>query len=352
MTSFLIMDDEDMNFIWDTIQQQQIIFHPEIAPFGKFNLDRFYETKRKKPIVLFVDRNILSGLLNFCEKGSLKDKGESQILGLIMTWTEMNDIAISAGPAVQERATQTQNQEEGLRELKKFLEIFDAYPGQVWLKVAEGQLTEIPPVAFSGALAENISTNYSDGCDHYFMMVATMLHIVNLYRRCNMKPVDKVMAFLKWTYDYLLLSQYALVYAVLLFTAQDGIKVPKGANTDNIDRIVAGCENQAWDITYLSNWSTLYSNTQNYSEEFMFATNDILLKRIFVNTHGPNGVNGLLYEVFSKKDYHKLCDYIEDRMKHRIKPDFGRESQVYFKNLIEKEKAEVVELLHDNNADL
>lgn len=106
MNSFLVMDDEDMNFIWDTIQKIQIIFHPEIAPCGEFYFNKFYEIKRKKSITLFVDRNILSGLLKFCEKGSLKDKGESQILGLVMTWAEMNDIAISAGLAVQERATQ------------------------------------------------------------------------------------------------------------------------------------------------------------------------------------------------------------------------------------------------------
>lgn len=120
MNSFLIMDDEDMNFIWDTIQKIQIIFHPVIAPDGEFDFEKFFEIKSKKPIILFVDRNILSGLLKFCEKGSLQDKGESQILGLMMTWAEMNDIAISAGLAVQERATQTQNLEEGLKELQIF----------------------------------------------------------------------------------------------------------------------------------------------------------------------------------------------------------------------------------------
>ena len=88
-----------------------------------------------------------------------------------------------------------------------------------------------------------------------------------------------------------------------MFTGQDNIKAPKGANTNDINRIISGCENQAWDISYLSKWSTLYWDKEEYTEEFMFATNDILLKRIFINTHGPNSVNGLLYEAFSKKDY-------------------------------------------------
>lgn len=195
------MDDEDVNFIWDTIQQIQVIFHPEIAPFGKFDFEKFFETKRNKPIILFVDRNILSGLLKFCEKGSLQDKGESQIAGLIMAWAEMNDIAISAGLAVQERATQTQSQEEGLKELQKFLEIFDAYPGQTWLRIAEGQETEITPIIFSGTTAKDITVDYSSGSDHYYMMVASMLHLVKLYRKRDMKPVDKIIDFLGWTYD-------------------------------------------------------------------------------------------------------------------------------------------------------
>ena len=349
MNSFLIMDDEDFNFIWDTIQQQQIIFHPEIAPYGEFDIKRFFDIKKNKPIILFLDRNILSGLLNFCEKGNLKDKCESQILGVIMTWAEMNNIAISAGLAVQEYATHIQNQEEGLRELQKFLEIFDAYPGQVWLRIAEGQQTEITPIVFSGTLANNITVDYSNGCDHYYMMVATMIHIVSLYRRCDMRPVDKMINFLCWTYDNLLLSQYALAYAALLFTGQDSIKAPRCANTDDIERIVSGCENQAWDISYLSNWSTIYGSREEYCKEFMFATNDILLKRIFVNTHGPNGVNGLLHEVFSKKDYNKIYDYIEERMENRIKPDFGKDPQVYFKKLINKEKTELLAQINCSN---
>lgn len=83
----------------------------------------------------------------------------------------------------------------------------------------------------------------------------------------------------------------------------------------------------------------------------MFATNDYLLKRIFINTHGINGVNGLLYEVFSKKDYNKIYDYIEERMENRIKPDFGKEPKVYFEKLIENEKAELIKVLETGKAE-
>ena len=47
MNDFLIIDDEDMNFIWNTIQQLQVVFHPQIAPCGKIDMKRFFEKLRR-----------------------------------------------------------------------------------------------------------------------------------------------------------------------------------------------------------------------------------------------------------------------------------------------------------------
>lgn len=345
MGDVIIFNDESIDFIWNTIQNQQIIFRPEIAPEGKIKYDIFAATKRRKTLTLFVDRNILSSLLKFCEIGSLKNKGESQLIGVIMAWAIFNDMPISAGMAIKERAFQLRSQEKGLVELQKFLEIFEVYPGQMWLQVAEGQLAEIPPIKYSNTLAQNISVNYADGGDHYDMAVASLLHAVWLYRDQTKRPIEKVREFIQWMYDYLLVSEYLLVYVIMLFTGQDNIKAPKHANSNDLGKIVAGCKNQAWDIAYLTNWSTLYSDTDKYSEEFLFATNDILLKRIFVNCNTPFGVNGLLFNVFHKKEYNQLMDYIEDRVRNRIKPDFGGKPQVYFQELIEEEKRKIQTLL-------
>lgn len=345
MGDVIIFNDESIDFIWNTIQNQQIIFHPEIAPEGKIKYDIFAATKRRKTLTLFVDRNILCSLLKFCEIGSLKNKGESQLIGVIMAWAIFNDMPISAGMAIKERAFQLRSQEKGLVELQKFLEIFEVYPGQMWLQVAEGQLAEIPPIKYSNTLAQNISVNYADGGDHYDMAVASLLHAVWLYRDQTKRPIEKVREFIQWMYDYLLVSEYLLVYVIMLFTGQDNIKAPKHANSNDLGKIVAGCKNQAWDIAYLTNWSTLYSDTDKCSEEFLFATNDILLKRIFVNCNTPFGVNGLLFNVFHKKEYNQLMDYIEDRVRNRIKPDFGGKPQVYFQELIEEEKRKIQTLL-------
>lgn len=341
MDSFLIVEGEDINFIWDTIQEQQLVFHPTIAPDGKFNFEKFYASKTKKPFILFIDRNILSSLLKLCEIGSLKDKRESQIVGLIMTWAEMNNISVSAGLAVKERASQLNSQEAGLVELQKFLEAYNAHPGQLWLQVAEGRITEIMPITYSGLPAKNITVDYAEGGDHYDMAVASLLHVVQLIRNKNLTAAEKTKEFFQWMYDNLLVSEYLFVYAIMLFTGQDGAKAPKHANSDDIEKVIAGCENQAWDIAYLTNWSTLYSDTDKYAEEFLFATNDILLKRIFIMKNSPYGYNGLLFDVFSKREYNQIMDYIEEKMKKRVKPDFGEDSHAYFTQLINDEKQQL-----------
>ena len=120
----------------------------------------------------------------------------------------------------------------------------------------------------------------------------------------------------------------------MLFTGQEYIKAPKHANSDDLEKIVAGCENQAWDIAYLTNWSTSYSDTKNYPEEFLFATNDVLLKRIFINCNAPYRLNGLLFNVFPKKEYDQLMDCIERKTYSRFKPDFGDNPRAYFQKLI------------------
>ena len=51
----LVVDDNDVNFIWDAIQKLQLIFHPSVAPFGKFDYEKFFQSKAQKPFSLFLE---------------------------------------------------------------------------------------------------------------------------------------------------------------------------------------------------------------------------------------------------------------------------------------------------------
>lgn len=334
---------KEIQDIWLTIQNHQIVFHPEISPMGIFDINKLFQCKNIKPIILFLDRNILSSLLKLCKQGFLKNKEEMQIVGLIMVWTMINDIPISSGFALQEHATKTGDQEQALIELQYFLDIFERYPFEIWLKVAKGELTKISPLKCKENISNCTTIDYSNGCDHYYITLASLLHSVVLYRNKNLTIAEKMMRFLEWTYDNVLVSEYIIVYVALYFSGQEKIKTPKGANSNDFSKIVSGCENQAWDISYLSNWSTYYTDTKNYKEEFLFATNDDLLKRIFINKNSFNSLSDLFDNIFSQKDYINLSNLITEKTKNRKDIYFGKNSSEYFKKLIDIEKQYLID---------
>ena len=70
----------------------------------------------------------------------------------------------------------------------------------------------------------------------------------------------------------------------------------------------------------------------------MFSTYDILLKRIFIYKNNPYGWNGVLSNVFSKKEYCELAEFIGKITLNRQLPDFGEDSHTYFQSLIDGEK--------------
>lgn len=244
-----------------------------------------------------------------------------------------------------EYASGVHSQEDALRELQKFKEIMERYPAQTWLQVARQELTKIPMCRFSNSVAKGISADYAQGCEHYYLAVASMLRLVQLYRNKKISPMDKMLSFLEWTYDNVIVSGFIIIYAILLFTNQNGIKAPKGVNSTNIEQIVKGCENQAWDITYLSNLSILYAHHDDYTVDFLFVTNDNMLKMIYINGNSPAGINGLLYAAFSQKQYDKICAYIEERQSTREKPSFEENQTKYYQKLIEREKESLQKLL-------
>ena len=78
----------------------------------------------------------------------------------------------------------------------------------------------------------------------------------------------------------------------------------------------------------------------------MFATNDNLLKMIFVNTYADGGFGALIEVLFSKSDVQQISDVINNnRGSMRVKPNFGDNPKDYFHRIIEQEKQRVIDVL-------
>lgn len=340
----LVIDGEELNFIWEKICNQQLIFHPNYSPEGKINYKTFLDLKNKKNIIVMLDRNILSSLLRLSRDGYLKNEEEMRTIALLMVWMIMNNFPASPGLALKEYGTKINDTIEPKLELKEFNNIFEYYPSMMWLRLGEGKINKIPVCTLS---IEPFITKikYNEEDDHLLMHIAEMLHAVYLYRCNDLSPVEKMVNFLEWNYENLLICESTIVYLAMFFTNQSGIKAPKKAGSSDFQKILNGCRNQAWDLNYLSNWSCFHYNEENMDDIFLFATNDILLKRIFINTYTNGGAGSLIETIFSKKDFKKISDVINvNNGKKRLKPDFGANPKKYLHHLIEQEKKRILSL--------
>ncbi|MDD4754337.1 MAG: hypothetical protein GX236_07225 [Clostridiaceae bacterium] len=337
--SILILEDDEPQFIWDTVNNLQLAFHPIIAPEGIFDYKSLTAFRHSKNVAVFFDRNLLSSFLKLCKQGFLNDEKEMRIIALLMTWILMHQFSISPGLAIKENAVKSDDNIIAKTELKQFNEAFDFYPSMMWLRLAQGEIDTIPPFKFSGIPFET-QISYHREDDHLLMHLASMLHVVYLYRRKDLSPLDKVISFLKWNCKYLLICKYTNTYITMLFTNQEGIRPPKGVNSNRIEIIMNGCYNQAWDLNYLSNWSTLYYDEERQQDAFIFATADVMLKRIFINTHGGGNYFNLIDAIFPAKQAQKIVDFYEQQLSpnNRNRPNFGDNPTQYFKDLIKQEK--------------
>lgn len=339
--SFLVMEGEECNYIWENICDLQLVFHPRYSSEGIFDYKTLSDIKNKKKVYLMLDRNLLSGLLKLSRDGFLKNENEMRIIALLMTWIAMNNFQVSPGLAIKEYATRINGLMEPKLELREFNNVFDYYPNMIWLRLAEGAIDKIPvcSLAIEPFITE---IKYNEEDDHLLMHTAEMLHVVYLYKRRDLSPVEKMVDFLNWNYKYLLICESTLVYVAMLFTNQLGVKPPKNSGSNDIQKILDGCKNQAWDLNYLSNWSCFHYDEENMDEIFMFATNDTQLKMIFINTYAEGGVGAIIETVFSKGDSQKIFGVMNaNQGSRRIKPDFSRNPKEYFYRLIDQEKQRI-----------
>lgn len=223
---YIIIKDYEYEYIWRMIQNQQIIFHSRYAPEGQLDFSSFQKLKQEKELAIIIDRNFLSSLFKLCEKGKLKNDLVMRKVAILMAWSKIENVNITSGLALKERASKEINSEQAKIELQKFYDIFDYYSAMVWLRLAEGVIDEIPVIKYSDNKLK-IKVKYHDEDDHLLMHMATMIQIVYLFRNTNLNAEEKVLEFLKWNTKNLLICDYTNTYIVLLFTNQGDIQAPK-----------------------------------------------------------------------------------------------------------------------------
>lgn len=199
----------------------------------------------------------------------------------------------------------------------------------IWKNVLYSKNKTIPKIREIHKYNRDVDFSYKGG--HQLMHECEMIALARIYKS-NKSRKQKLIEFIEWNYENTLICQYTIVYAILLFGECEGVRPPKNINSVDFNKIINGCINQAWDLTYLSNWSTLYWNESESNNVHFFVTNDKLLKLIFNVTH--SGID-IVNELFDKKESKEINNRMLELRNNRVKPNV--EISV-LENLLNEEK--------------
>ncbi len=284
---FLKVKESELKQITLFLIDTKIIFHPTISPSGFPD----FSNHRGRKNVLILDRNILTPMIRLLTSGHLKDEYSLKVIGSLMLWAQFNSLSVTSGLALSEYAHHKDGDDEANLEKDLFLTAFNHYHPSIWLEIALGRLKTIEPL-------QSLPSDkfpYSKESDHYKMHYLEMLKIAQHYFDPSMSIGDKIILFYKWVYSNLLVCKYTISYLTLLF----GGRTSTFSRAQTVEHVIEKCKNQAWDLSYLSLWSTLYYKEHESATNYLFATLDKGLKEIFMSTHSET--TDLATELFGNK---------------------------------------------------
>ena len=318
--SILLFEDDELDIMIDTINMLQMCYHPNYAPNGKFTSRNIFELTSKE-ITVILDKNLVSPICEIARTGKTKDLLRLQKTAMFVIWLKYINARVSCGIGLLENDTSGLCSVSGEEERKLFLHGMDNIPDVFWKGLAFGYIECIPPQFTYKALA--IDEKTYDYTDNFLFLSneAAMIKIVQLIRTADLSGFNKFLTFLKWYADNLDVAESVIVYAAMIFSNVPNIAMPKGAKSQNYDKITYGIKNQAWDLTYITTWSMMYSNETD-NQCFMFATDDITQKFILANIL-PQGewINAVASTFKTKTEHQELEKLLNDNFgKNRIRP--------------------------------
>jgi hypothetical protein len=303
----------DIKSITEFILDKKFIFHPRISPVGIMDFTSY----KNKEYALLLDRNLLTKMIEFFKKGVLRDSYIRKVIGSIIFWAHLNNISLNSGLALNEYANHKRDNHSASEENNLFLKAMNFYSPEVWLDVATNRRESIPPLL--DFPIDEYKFNVVN--EHQMIHMIEMFCITRLYFDKSLSPADKVIRFLEWNFSNLVICQYTIFYAMIVFTNKS--KVFRNLDPNNLDIILGACKNQAWDLTYLSDWSTLYWNDIGEDVVYLFATMDKELKQLFIETHDLE--SNPFTRFFSGNDANRIQGSFTELKRNRKKPNLNNE---------------------------
>jgi len=308
--NFLHLKESDLKKNTLLLIDNQVIFHPSISPNGIPDFTNYLG----KNFILIIDRNILTQLILLLKKGQLKNDFSRKIISSLMFWAQINNIAITSGLALSEYASTKQSNDDASFENNMFKTAFDYYDMKIWLDLALERRKTIPILELNNQIEYDFYKEY----DHYKMHYLELIKMAQLFFNKSITLEEKFKLFHTWNYENILICKYTTIYFALLLGGR--INTFKKIGCD-FNKLIEKCKNQAWDLSYLSLWSTFYYFENEGDDIYLFATLDKDLKLIFKETHKEQ--IDVYQKLFGRRLGKQISENISQVYKERIKPEIN-----------------------------
>lgn len=339
--SILILKDSEIELLVQCINNMQIVYHSTYAPCGNFEIKDLFKLSEKE-IMVIVDNNIVSPICDLAKNGFLPNKFQQNKIALFITWVKFINATVTCGLGLIENDTAGLSNIPGEEKRNLFLHAINSIPAQIWKAVAFQEIEKIPQeyLIKSSTSSDEAKLFYYPDELHFLTNKAAVIKMVNLLRTDETNEPDKFISFMEWYADNLILADSIIMYAAMIFGNIPNISKPKNFGSNNFDKVVKGIKNQAWDITYLTHWSSFYYG-ENSDICTMFATDDITLKFIIANIIPPGSCFTNINEIFHTNKQRAIFNDLCQRKfgSNRIKP---------FKNMSNEDTITAVKQLISN----
>lgn len=229
--------------------------------------------------VLVLDRNIFSRLINVVSKGKT-DEGSTKDIAFLIVWSVLNDVKILPYYALNEVAEGKNSEMAAQREYSIFKKIFTDITLLEWLTLASGLEEKNRTLVSEEENIEQIETRFYNTSIDYLSNYAAILHLSSVLLS-EKEQIAKFKSFFEWFYSNLKVSRYTVVYVCRLLLGNNDYKEPKKIHGKDIVKAIKGCQNQARDLSYLTQLSIDRWPIEQY--EPIIITDDQMLGDIFVN---------------------------------------------------------------------
>ncbi len=309
--TILEIKDTELKELSLFLNEKKIILHPKISPNGELDFTGY----KGRKFVVILDQNILIQILQLAKTGELKNDISLKVVSNLLLWTTINGISLTSGLAFTEYSHFQQSNLESSFKNNVFLRIFDQYSPKQWLDLATGKIKTVPKIK----LIEEKYFSFFSESDHFKMHFLEMLKLSQLYFSTEQPIIEKFREFFKWVIENILICKYTTYFAIQLLGNKSKIFKKQDLEFETIYSI---CKNNAWDLTYLSFWSTQYYFENDSSDIYLFATMDKELKELFFTTHRES--NTPFFETFGDENGKAIINIMESVYVKREKPEINQ----------------------------